>query len=35
MDPQTHFRPNLDCPARGQRGQGNIRVQSQTERRYR
>ncbi len=35
MDPQTQFCPNLDCPARGQVGQGNIRVHSQHERRYR
>ena len=35
MDPQTQFCPNLDCPARGQRGQGNVRVHSHTERRYR
>ena len=35
MDPQTQFCPNSDCPARGQRGQGNIRVHSQSERRYR
>jgi transposase-like protein len=35
MDPQTQFCPNLDCSARGQCGQGNIRVHSQTEHRYR
>lgn len=35
MDPQTQFCPNLGCPARGQRGRGNIRVHSQRERRYR
>src|SRR5215208_6282628 len=35
MDPQTQFCPNPDCPARGQPGQGNIRVHSHTERRYR
>ncbi len=35
MDPQTQFCPNPECPARGQRGQGNIRVHSQRERRYR
>ena len=35
MDPQPQFCPNLDCPARGQVGQGNIRVHSQSERRYR
>jgi transposase-like protein len=35
MDPQTQFCPNLDCPTRGQVGQGNIRVHSQAEHRYR
>ena len=35
MDPQHAFCPNLDCPARGQAGQGTIRVHSQQERRYR
>ncbi len=35
MDSQTQFCPTPDCPARGQRGQGNICVHSQTERRYR
>ncbi len=35
MDPQTQFCPTPDCPARGQRGQGNSRVQSQRERRSR
>jgi transposase-like protein len=35
MDPQTVWCPNLNCPARGQRGQGNIGVHSQKERRYR
>src|SRR5574341_1979164 len=35
MDPHTQFCPNRDCPARGQRAQGNIRVHSHTERRYR
>ena len=35
MDPQTPFCHNPDCPARGQTGQGNIRVHSQKERRYR
>lgn len=34
MDPQTQFCPNLDCPARGRLGDGNIRVHSQIERRY-
>jgi transposase-like protein len=35
MDPQRQFCPNLDCPARGQVGAGNIQVHSQKERRYR
>ncbi len=35
MDPQTRFCPNPDCSARGQVGQGNIRVHSQRDRRYR
>src|SRR5215210_4997417 len=35
MDPQTQCCPNPDGPARGQQGQGNIRVHSQQERRYR
>ena len=35
MDPQAQFCPNPECPARGQRGRGNIRVHSRTERRYR
>jgi transposase-like protein len=35
MDPQTQFCPNPACPARGQRGQGTIRVHSQAARRYR
>jgi transposase-like protein len=35
MDPQTQFCPNPDCRARGQAGQGNIRVHSQRDRRYR
>ena len=34
MDPQKVWCPNLDCPARGQIGQGNIGVHSQKERRY-
>jgi transposase-like protein len=34
MDPQTIFCPNLDCPARGQVGHGNIRIHSRKERRY-
>ena len=35
MDPQHVFCPNLDCPARGQIGQGNIGVHSWREQRYR
>src|SRR5919199_5759577 len=34
MNPQTVWCPNLECPARGQVGQGNIGVHSQKERRY-
>lgn len=34
MDPTTTFCPNWDCPARGQRGQGNIGVHSQKEQRF-
>jgi transposase-like protein/IS1 family transposase len=34
MDPQTIFCPNMDCPARGQVGRGNIGIHSHTERRY-
>jgi transposase-like protein len=35
MNPQTPFCHNPQCPARGQRGQGNIRMHSQIEQRYR
>jgi transposase-like protein len=35
MNPQETFCPNLACSARGQVGQGNIRVHSIKERRYR
>jgi len=35
MDPQGQFCHTPTCPARGQRGQGTIRVQSRKERRYR
>jgi transposase-like protein len=35
MHPQTPFCHNPQCPARGQRGQGNIRMHSQIEPRYR
>lgn len=34
MDPQTVFCPNLDCPARGQVGKGNIGIHSKKEKRY-
>jgi transposase-like protein len=35
MNPQTLFCPNIDCPARGQANQGNIRLHHEQERRYR
>ncbi len=35
MNPMTQFCHNLDCPARGQVGQGNITIHSQKEHRYR
>ncbi|MBI4497481.1 MAG: hypothetical protein HY689_06255 [Chloroflexi bacterium] len=35
MDPQAPCCHNPDCPARGQVGQGNIRIHSRKERRYR
>lgn len=35
MDPATAFCPNMDCPARGQSGKGNIVVHSRKERRFR
>ena len=35
MDPQARSCHNPDCPARGQRGRGNIRAHSRKERRYR
>lgn len=35
MDPRAQFCHHPDCPARGQVGQGNIRVHSRKERRYR
>lgn len=35
IDPQSVFCPNLDCPARGQLGQGNIWIHSRTPPRYR
>jgi len=34
MNPQTPFCHNQDCPARGQVGQGNIRVHSRADQRY-
>lgn len=34
MNPQDIFCPNIDCPARGQAGKGNISVHSQKEKRY-
>jgi transposase-like protein/IS1 family transposase len=34
MDPPTIFCPNLDCPARGQVGGGNVGIHSHKERRY-
>ncbi len=34
MNPQTTFCPNIDCPARGQTGKGNIRMHSQKEQRF-
>lgn len=33
MNPEQLFCPNIDCPARGQVGQGNISVHSQKEKR--
>jgi transposase-like protein len=35
MDPYRQFCHNPACPARGQVGQGNIRIHSRTEQRYR
>jgi transposase-like protein len=34
MNPQELFCPNMDCPARGQIGKGNIHVHSQKEKRW-
>lgn len=34
MDPATIFCPNLACPARGQTGQGTVRIHSRTDRRF-
>lgn len=33
MNPKRLFCPNIDCPARGQVGRGNIRIHSQQEKR--
>ncbi len=35
MNPQELFCPNIDCPARGQTGKGNIGIHSQKKQRYR
>jgi transposase-like protein len=35
IDPQRTFCPNIDCPARGQLGEGNIRIHCQKRQRYR
>jgi transposase-like protein len=35
MDPTSTFCPNLDCPARGQTGQGNIGIHSRRDQRFR
>lgn len=34
MNPQKVFCPNMECPARGQTGKGNIHVHSQKDERY-
>jgi len=34
MDPAIVFCPNLECPARGQAGQGNIRLHSRKDQRF-
>ena len=34
MDPDIVFCPNLECPARGQAGQGNIRLHSRKAQRF-
>ena len=34
MDPTSVFCPNLNCPARGQTGQGNIGIHSQKDKRF-
>jgi transposase-like protein len=33
MNPQELFCPNMDCPARGQKGKGNIQIHSQKDKR--
>jgi hypothetical protein len=35
MDPATVFCPNLKRPARGQTGEGNIRIHSRKDQRFR
>lgn len=35
MDPASVFCPNLECPARGQASQGNIRIHSRKDTRFR
>ena len=35
MDPTSTFCPNLDCPARGQTGQGNTGIHSRKDQRFR
>lgn len=35
MNPHIQFCPNIDCPARGQRGKGNITSHSRKKKRYR
>jgi len=34
MDPTAVFCPNLACPARGQAGEGNIRIHARTDKRF-
>jgi transposase-like protein len=34
MDPATVFCPNLECPARGQTGEGTIRIHSRKDQRF-
>ncbi len=34
MNPSTVCCPNLACPARGQAGEGNIRIQSRTDKHF-